>query len=188
MNRILKAMLLIMLISGLLMAGCSGESNQEGPALGRITGCSTDSAQRPQAGKPAPDFQFQSPDGQATSLGDLRGKPVLINFWASWCVPCRHEMPYIQQVYDEWQTKGMVLLAINIGESSSKVKGFLQSHGFSLPVLLDAEGEVAGQYGIQAIPTSFFIDRDGIIQDMKVGAFQSTAEIESSLSKLTITK
>ena len=171
MNKMLKVMLLIMLISGLLMAGCAGGTSQN-----------------PWIGKPAPDFQFQSPDGQATSLSDLRGKPVLINFWATWCSPCVYEMPYIQQIYDEWQEKGLVLLAINIGESSSKVKGFLQSHGFSLPVLLDTEGKIAGQYGIRPIPTSFFIDKDGIIQDVKVGPFQSTAEIESSLSKLTITK
>jgi len=171
MNKMLKVMLLIMLISGLLMAGCAGGTSQN-----------------PWIGKPAPDFEFQSPEGQATSLSDLKGKPVLINFWATWCSPCRMEMPYIQQVYDEWQEMGLVLLAINIGESPSQVEEFMQSRGLSLPVLLDTEGKVAGQYGIRAIPTTFFIDREGIIQDMKVGPFQSTAEIESSLSKLTITK
>ena len=171
MNTALKAILAIIVISGILIAGCAGGISQN-----------------PWIGKPAPDFQFQSPDGQATSLSDLKGKPVLINFWATWCGPCRHEMPYIQQVYDEWQEKGLVLLAINKGESPSQVAEFMQSQRLSLPVLLDMEGNIAQKYKIQYIPSTFFIDRDGIIQDMKVGAFQSTAEIESSLSKLTITK
>ena len=164
-------MLLIMLISGLLVAGCAGGVSQN-----------------PWIGKPAPDFQFQSSEGQATSLSDLKGKPVILNFWAIRCSPCRMEMPYIQQVYDEWQEKGLMLLAINIGESPSQIAEFLQSQGLSLPVLLDIEGNIAQKYKIQYIPTTFFIDRDGIIQDMKVGAFQSKAEIESSLSKLAITK
>ena len=79
---------------------------------------------------------------------------------------------------------GLVLLAINIGESSSDVEEFMQSQGLSLPVLLDSEGEIAAQYGIEAIPATFFIDSEGIVQEVKVGAFQSTAEIEESLLKL----
>jgi len=173
MNRILKVILVTIFVLGSLTTACQSNGVPD---------------EAPQAGKPAPQFQLANPDGQLVSLSDLRGKLVLINFWASWCGPCRQEMPYIQQIYNEWQAKGMVLLAINIGESPSQVEEFMQSQGLSFPVLLDTEGKVAGQYGIRAIPTSFFIDRDGIIQDMKVGAFQSTAEIESSLSKLTITK
>lgn len=188
MDRMLRVILLIMLISVLLIAGCSGESNLNGSGLGRITGCSVDSAQSPQLGEPAPDFQFQTPEGQATSLSDLRGKAVLVNFWATWCGPCRMEMPFIQQVYNEWQERGLVVLAINLGEGSDKVTSFVESYNISFPVLLDTNQEVARGYNIQYIPTTFFIDRDGIIQDMKIGAFQSREEIESSLSKLGITK
>jgi peroxiredoxin len=79
---------------------------------------------------------------------------------------------------------GVVLLAINIGESSSDVGEFMQSQGLSLPVLLDGEGEIAAQYSIEVIPATFFIDSDGVVQEVKVGAFQSTAEIEKSLLKL----
>ncbi len=178
MNKMLKVILLIILTSGLLMVGCSGESNQEGPALGRITGGSTDSAQDPQIGKPAPDFQFQNPEGQATSLSDLRGKTVLINFWTTWCPPCVYEMPHIQQVYEEWSGKGLMVLAINVGESSSKVKGFLRSEGLSLPVLLDANHDVAPRYRVMYFPTTFLIDKDGIIRGIKIGAFLSKEEIE----------
>jgi len=184
MNKIVKVILVITLVSGMLITGCSGKSNQEGPALGRITGCSTDSAQRPQIDKPAPDFQFQSPDGQHTSLSDLQGKPVLINFWATWCSPCIHEMPYLQQVYEEWSDKGLIVLAINIGESSAKVEAFMQSHDLSLPVLLDTNQDTAQAYNIQYIPSTFFIDKDGIIQEKTIGAFPSKIVIEEKLSKI----
>lgn len=192
MDRMLRVILVITLASALtvalVMSGCSGESNLNGSGLGRITGCSVDSAQSPQLGGPAPNFQFQNPEGQATSLSDLRGKPVLVNFWATWCSPCRMEMPYLQQIYEEWQERGLVVLAINIGESADKVTNFVESYSISFPVLLDTNQDAALCYNIQYIPTTFFIDRDGIIQYIEVGAFQSKEEIESSLSKLAITK
>ena len=171
MNRMLKVILVIILALGILIASCAGEASQP-----------------PRIGKPAPDFQFQGSEGQSTSLSDLKGKPVLINFWQIRCPPCREEMPYLQQVYEEWQEKGLVLLAINIGESPSQVAEFMQGQGLSLPVLLDTGGKIAEQYGIRGIPVTFFIDKDGIIQDIKFGAFQSKAEIESSLSKLMMIK
>ena len=145
-------------------------------------------AQGTRVGNLAPDFRLQSLDGQATSLSDLQGKPVLINFWATWCRPCVSEVPYIQEVYEEWSGKGLVVLAINIGESPSKVKEFLQSYNLSFPVLLDTKQDVAQKYNIRGIPTTFFIDKDGIIQDLRIGAFSSKAEIERSLSKLAITE
>jgi len=153
-----------------------------------LAGCAGENSQNPWIGKPAPEFHLSSLDGQSVSLSDLKGKMVIINFWQIRCDPCRMEMPYLQQVYDEWQGKGLVLLAINIGESPSQVAKFMQSQGLSLPVLLDGEGNIAVMYNVRAIPTTFFIDRDGIIQDVKVGAFQSKAEIESSLSRLAMTK
>ena len=164
MNRMLTAILVILIVLGSITTACQSEA--------------------PQLGKPAPDFQLNTLDGQPISLSDLKGKPVLINFWQIRCPPCRMEMPYLQQIYDERQAKGLVLLAINIGERPSQVAEFMQGQGLSFPVLLDSQGEIAEKYGIRGIPTTFFIDRDGIIQDIRIGAFQSKAEIESSLSKL----
>jgi len=171
MTKRVKVMLVITLVSvltsGLVMAGCSPSS-----------------AQGVEVGNVAPDFQLQSLDGQTVSLGDLRGEPVLINFWATWCPPCRSEMPYIQEVYEEWVNRGLVVLAINIGESSSKVEEFRQSHGLSFAVLLDTKQDVAQRYNITGIPTTFFIDKDGIIQDKIIGAFQNKTQIENRLSKI----
>ena len=167
MNKMLKAILVMILTSGLL-----------------ITGCAVGSEPAATVGMAAPDFELQNLDGQSVSLNDLKGKPVLINFWATWCPPCRSEMPYIQQVYDEMHEKGLVVLAINIGESSSKVKSFLQDNDLSLPVLLDTRGVVAQRYNIKGIPTTFFIDKDGTIREKIIGAFTSKAQIEERLSKI----
>jgi len=166
MNKTLTAILAITLSLGILFAGCDGGTSQD-----------------PWIGQPAPDFQFQGADEQPVSLSDLQGSPVLLNFWATYCAPCRVEMPFLQQIYEGWQGTGLVLMAINIGESPSEVGGFMQSQGFSFPVVLDSTGALAGQYDILYIPTTFFIDSYGIIQEVKVGPFQSAAEIEDSLSR-----
>jgi len=132
-------------------------------------------------GNLAPDFELQDLDGETVSLSELRGKTVLISFWETQCPACIYQMPYIQQVYDEWSGKGVIVLAVNIGESSSRAKGFLQSSGYSFLVLLDTNGRVAVKYGIRGIPTTFLIDKDGIIQDIKIGPFQSKEEIEAGI-------
>lgn len=167
MNKTLTVILAIVLALGILFAGCGGETPKS-----------------PQVGEPAPNFQFQGAGEQSISLSDLQGSPVLLNFWASWCGPCASEMPYLQQIWDEWQGEGLVLLAINSSESSSAVDAFMQSEGFSFPVLLDSNGVLAKQYNVMYIPASFFIDSKGIVQHIEVGAFQSKAEIESILNQL----
>ena len=167
MNKIVKVILVITLVSGLLITGCSSNSNQVA-----------------EVGMPAPNFQLENLNGQYVSLSDLQGKPVLINFWATWCSPCIREMPYLEQVYEEWSDKGLMVLSINIGESSAKVEAFMQSHDLSLPVLLDAKQAVAQKYNIWSIPTTFFIDKDGIIQEKIIGSFPSKIAIEEKLSEI----
>ena len=178
---ILTITLVSVLAIGLVLGGCSSESNAEGPSLGMITNYTIDYSQRLEADKPAPDFQFQKPDGQVMFLSDLKGKVVLINFWQVRCPPCVYEIPHLQQIYDEWTDKGVVLLAINVGESSSTVKRFLQSHDLSLPVILDKNGTVSILYGIRYFPTTFLIGKDGTTQAMKAGPFQSREEIEAGI-------
>lgn len=172
MNRILTAVLLLILTTGLLITGCPSPSKPESLAPA------------PRVGKLAPDFQLPNLEGQSISLSNFRGKPVFVNFWATWCPSCVSEMPYIQEIYEEWSHKGLVVLAINIGESSSQVEKFMQSHNLSFPVLLDIKRDVARRYNIRGIPTTFFIDKDGIIQAMKIGVFQDKEEIERSLGKI----
>jgi thiol-disulfide isomerase/thioredoxin len=149
-----------------------------------LAGCQT-SPTGSQVGSFAPDFTLPDLNGQMVSLSSLRGKPVLLNFWATWCPPCRQEMPYLQQINTEWAPKGLVLLAVDIGESSAQAKAFLENNGLSLPVVLDSDGTVSdGLYNITAIPTTFFIDSSGIIQQKVIGAFPSKSAIEKYVSQI----
>lgn len=135
-------------------------------------------------GESAPDFQAQNLDWQTISLSDLRGKPVLLNFWATWCPPCREEMPYLQQIHEEWSGEGLIVLAVNIGESPAAVEEFAQVYNLTLPILLDINGAAAQVYNVTAIPATFFIDRDGIIQKKVVGAFWGKEQIEEYLTEI----
>ncbi len=150
-----------------------------------LAGCSTDSepSQGPQVGNQAPDFQLPSLDGQVVSLSQFLGKPVLINFWASWCGPCRDEVPFLQEVFEdkEWAEQGLVLLAINVGEKPDTIENFMESFALSFTVLLDTNLDIARMYRARSIPMTFFIDRNGIIKDVKFGSFANKKEIDRRL-------
>lgn len=177
MNNLLKITLVVtlalVLSVGMAITGCS--SNSASPTQG---------TQGTEVGDLAPDFQLDNLEGASVSLSDFRGSPVMLNFWATWCSPCVREMPDIQSMYEEQSVKGLVLLPVNMGSTSSQVKEFLQSHDLFLPVLLDIDRKVAQEYGIQYIPTTFFIDEEGIIQVVKVGAFPNKEAIENDLDKI----
>jgi thiol-disulfide isomerase/thioredoxin len=182
MNKVPEAILPVILALVLLVTGCSADSE---PPDGKGPTAPVEGTQEgTQLGNLAPDFQLQSLDGQTVSLGNLQSKPVLINFWATWCSPCRSEMPYIQEIYEEWSGKGLVVLAINMGESPSKVGEFMQFYNLSFTVLLDTKQAIAQEYNIQYIPTTFFVDKDGIIQDKMIGAFRNKTQIENKLSEI----
>lgn len=140
----------------------------------------------PRVGWEAPGFDLYNLDGQAVSLESLRGRYVMLNFWATWCGPCRMEMPYMQEIHENpgWSEQGLVIAAVNIGEPASQVEGFMESSGLDFMVLLDSSERTARAYNVFNIPTTFFIDRDGIIKYIKIGTFRSTAEIESTLQAL----
>jgi len=181
-NKVLTVILSLMLISALLAIGCPGGEPAQ-ISLGTIISSAECSAP-PRIGDEATDFQFQTPEGELASLSDFRGQPILLNFWAAWCQPCRIEMPYLQQIYDEWQAEGLVMLAINISEGAEEATSFMENYNLSFPVLLDTNLEVALCYYTISIPMTFFIDEDGIIQYIKVGPFTSQGEIESILNQL----
>jgi thiol-disulfide isomerase/thioredoxin len=150
-----------------------------------INGCNLSSDGGIETGNPAPDFQLQDIEGQTVTLSSLRDSPVILNFWASWCAPCEHEMPFLQQIYEDWHSKGVILLTINLRETHSVVTQYMQSNGLSFPVLFDTDGSVGLDYNVTGIPTTFFIDKDGIIQARKLGSFNSVADIESYLVEIT---
>jgi peroxiredoxin len=134
-----------------------------------------------QAGKPAPDFELELLDGTKVSLSDFEGHPILINYWATWCPPCREELPLIQERLDRY-SPDLVVLTINAGEEPKTVRNFIQQKAFSFHVLLDPEWKAEALYGIYAYPTTVFIDREGLIQARYVGGM--SAEILDEYLKL----
>lgn len=124
----------------------------------------------PQIGHPAPDFTLTTPDGETVSLGDLRGQAVLVNFWATWCGPCRVEMPDIQSVYDRYGDEGLVVLAVNDAEPEALINSYVDELDLTFTILMDPTRDVQRVYQVRAFPTSYFIDRDGIIQDAIFGS------------------
>jgi peroxiredoxin len=119
---------------------------------------------RPEEGREAPDFRLETLDGQTMSLKDLRGKGVMLNFWGSWCEPCRTEMPAMQQVYEKYKDQGFVIAAVNIAETDVTASAFARQYGLTFPILMDRDRAVTKRYKIGPIPSSFFIGPDGVIK------------------------
>jgi cytochrome c biogenesis protein CcmG/thiol:disulfide interchange protein DsbE len=140
----------------------------------------------PHAGFQAPDFELQTLDGKTIKLSDLRGQAVIINIWATWCPPCRAEMPALQKVYEEHR-ETVEILAINATyqDSLDTVQEFARANNLSLPILLDENGIVAESYQLRSLPTSFFIDPDGIIQEVVIGGPMSEALLQIRAEQLT---
>ncbi len=132
----------------------------------------------PKAGEPAPEFTLQTLDGTPTSLKDYRGQVVMVNFWATWCPPCRSEMPDMEQVYQEKKQDGFTVLAVNIQEARDPIALFVNRFGLTFPILMDVAGEVTQQYGIYSLPSSYFIDREARIAEVNIGALSKAAIIK----------
>jgi peroxiredoxin len=123
----------------------------------------------------APDFVLQALDGSTVRLSDLQGRPVIINLWATWCAPCRSEMPELVRAYAEHQDKGLVVLAVDVKESESEIQHFAQEFGMTFPILLDRAGQVASAYRMTGLPQSYFVDRKGVIRELSIGAMDRAA-------------
>lgn len=127
---------------------------------------------KPEEGAMAPDFLLEELRGGEVRLSDLRGQPVVINFWATWCAPCRKEMPQFVDAYAKHKDQGLVILAVNLQEGKSIARRFADDYGMDFPVAIDRDGEVGDQYRLLGLPTTFFIDRQGIIRSIFTGPFQ----------------
>ncbi len=140
----------------------------------------------PQTGFTAPDFTLKTINGQSMTLSSLRGKVVLINIWASWCAPCKAEMPAIENVYRRYRDSGFVTLAVNstIQDNQADAVAFAQRLGLTFPILLDTDGTVTRLYQVRALPTSFIVGRDGKIRDVILGGAMNEATIASKIQSL----
>ncbi len=139
----------------------------------------------PVVGSYAPNFTAETLDGKDITLRDYRGKPMLLNFWATWCPPCRAEMPLLQQYYSKHQGE-YNMVAVNNAEPKAQVQAFIQQQGFTFTVALDPQQSIVAKYRIQGFPTTFFIDADGVIRYTHVGMLDE-ATLQAGLKSIGIT-
>jgi len=139
----------------------------------------------------APDFELQAVNGQRVKLSHFAGRPVWINVWASWCAPCRAEMPEIEQVYRESRAvdaqgadTGPVVLLISLGEDPTVVRRYLERTRYDLPFLLDPDFAITDGYRITGLPTHFFIDRGRTIRDLAIGGLKPNG-MRARLAKIS---
>lgn len=138
-------------------------------------------ATAPLPGALAPDFTLTTLEGESITLSDLRGQPVIINFWATWCGPCRQETPHFQTFYEQ-NHPDVVMLGINQRESTSTVINFVEEFGMTYPVLLDENGSVYDTYQVFGLPTTWFVNPDGVLVSVAPGGI-TAAFLEDQLSK-----
>lgn len=140
----------------------------------------------PREGFVAPDFTLDTLGGDPVTLSDLRGRVVVINLWASWCPPCRAEMPALQAAHEADKDRGLVILAVDMTyqDSVDDAAAFVEELGLTFPVLLDRDGTVARQYLLRALPSTYFVGPDGIIRQATIGGPMSEATIRSEVSRL----
>jgi len=157
-------------------------------SLGALTGCSNDGPSTMSAEDlgfqeiqvPAPDFTLETLDGGQATLSSFRGKPVLMNFWALNCPPCREEMPFLDAAAAQYEGQ-IVIMAIDIGDSQQSVADYFGDATLSMTVPLDIQGIAAANYSVGYTPTTFLVDADGVVRYVKVGPFANLEQVSAAI-------
>lgn len=181
----LGAAALIVLVVGLGIwffefRGGGGSGGAGTPGLGVVALAPelnpTGKAAAAQEGRAAPNFRLAALDGQPATLDSFRGKYVLVNFWASWCGPCRTETPELQALYDQARASGLIVIGVNQQEQPADAKSFADQFSVTYPLLLDRSGEVSEAYRVgHGLPVSFLVDPNGVIREVFVGQMSADA-------------
>ena len=175
---LLPALIVATIVGGLFYlqrrdSGGSGNNSGFGIVALPTEANATGKSPSTDVGRAAPDFLLETPDGGQLRFSDLRGKPVLVNFWASWCTPCRQEMPAIVRAYDAHQRDGLVVVGVDLQENDGQVRDFAQEFGMKFPIVIDRNGGVGQAWHIggpiQGIPSSYFIDPTGVVRARNFG-------------------
>jgi peroxiredoxin len=127
-------------------------------------------------GNVAPDFELERVDGGEAWLSDFRGHPVVLNFWATWCQPCRQEMPQLVTAFDKDKANGLEIIGLNLQEGKDLITPFARDFGIDYPILIDRDGDVGDEYELLGLPTTFFIDANGIIQSVYRGPLEDSSQ------------
>lgn len=172
---------MVVSLAVLTAAGCMGGSRNF--VSGSQGSTSSDSGTARWAGKEAPDFALKDLAGNVVRLSNLKGKPVLVNFWATWCPPCKEEMPAIEKAYQKYRDLGWVFLGLDMKEDAATVSKFVKDGKYSWTFLLDSDGHAAASYLVTGVPESYLVDRNGLVQDFKIGGM-SYQEFDSKLAKI----
>jgi len=128
-----------------------------------------DDIQKVEIGKKAPDFELVDLDGEKHRLSDYEGQGVFLNFWGTFCKPCEKEFPYIDNQYKQFKDQGVQVLAVDVGETELAVNKFVERHNLTFPVVIDKAGDVQTAYGINPLPITFLIDKDGTVVKSHTG-------------------
>jgi peroxiredoxin len=174
------AVVLLAILGGVFLAVRAGRDGGDSPDVvapptGQATAAPDDGdtgpieGSGPVVGQPAPNFALRNADGEIVKLSDLRGKVVWVNFWATWCRPCKQELPDIQKLYGEKRDQGLEVLAVNYQDPREDAIGYFRDNDLQIPMLLDASGSVYNQYRLQGLPDSFFVDREGNVAALHYG-------------------
>jgi len=189
---VLPLLLLAAIVGGLWWweqrdAGSNGDDARFGivelPAAKNATGQSPSS----DVGRAAPDFVLERLGGGSLRLSELQGGPVLVNFWASWCPPCREELPVLVDAYETHRGAGLTVVAVNLQEADDQVRAFAEEYGLTFPVVIDRDGEVADAWRlggpIRGLPSSYFLDERGVVRDVFYGPL-TQRELETRLEAI----
>jgi len=157
--------------------------------LSRVAGTAPQSSvapPSPRTGFSAPDFTLETLDGTQLTLSDLRGQPVLLNLWTSWCLPCRVEMPAIERVFQRHRSDGLVVVGVNVTsqDSEAAARAFAEKLGLTFTIVLDRDGLVSDRYELMGLPSTFFIDRQGVVRAVIIGGPMSEAVMLSNIEDL----
>ncbi|NJJ38110.1 redoxin domain-containing protein [Paenibacillus apii] len=124
---------------------------------------------KPKEGSRAPSIELLGLDGQTHTLDEYKGRPVVLNFWGSWCAPCVKEMPALEAQWQQWKDQGVAVVGVNVGEDQMTVENFVNGTGVRFPILLDTDREAVRRYGVSPLPTTFFINAKGKIDTIHIG-------------------
>jgi thiol-disulfide isomerase/thioredoxin len=155
---------LIFILTGLIMSAASAAATSVSAEELRRMGL-----QPPKQRLESIDFELQDLSGATRRLSDFKGKVVFLNFWATWCGPCRFEMPSMEKLYQRFKDEGLEIVAVNLQEDRGSVQRFVEEYDLSFPVLLDTTGRIGATYGARSIPTTYIVDREGFVLAGTVG-------------------